>query len=168
MTVTEALTAAGLTPAASYSGEERTDDWILAIKTGSSQTVPAKYDVVADHVREHSGAINATTTESTYIRTGTVVQRTGASRQLTINGDRCVGDDAQDYLLSHAVKYGTGMAVHTNYVYFSALTGKGETGECTINVTSDVGGAANAPATFAAELRSVGTPSEYTYAAAQD
>ena len=51
-----------------------------------------------------------------------------------------MGDEVQDYIFSHDIKYGTGNTVVTNYVYFNILTGKGEKGTCSIIVNSDGGG----------------------------
>lgn len=70
MTVTEAVKLSGLTPSAAYTGVETTDDFLLAVQTEASQTDVKNWVVCADHVREHSGALNASTTDNTYIRTG--------------------------------------------------------------------------------------------------
>ncbi len=73
MTVTEAVTASGITPSADYKGIENTDDFVLAICTEASKKDAVKdWTVCADHVREHSGALNASTSDNTYIRTGPV------------------------------------------------------------------------------------------------
>ena len=159
MTVSETLAALktqkGIEPKASYTGTEDTDDFIFAVQTdSSSQTKESAWIVCADHVKEHSGALNASTTDEAFIRTGTVT---------TINGNRCVGDDFQDFALSHKIKYGTGSDVIVPYIYFSIRTGKGESGSASLIVTSDVGGAANASATFAMDVKAVGTPVEFDY-----
>lgn len=58
---------------------------VLAICTEASKKDAVKdWTVCADHVREHSGALNASTSDNTYIRTGPVttkgsVQRTSPS-----------------------------------------------------------------------------------------
>ena len=59
MTVTEAVTASGITPSADYKGIENTDDFVLAICTEASKEGCRQGDwtVCADHVREHSGAL---------------------------------------------------------------------------------------------------------------
>ena len=49
------------------------------------------------------------------------------------------------------------------YIYFSIRTGKGESGSAVLIVTSDAGGAANASATFAMDVKAVGTPVEFDY-----
>lgn len=163
MTVTEAVTNSGITPSADYAGIENTDDFVLAIQTESTQTKKSDWVVCADHVREHSGALNAQTSDNTYIRTGPVTTKGTTQRTLTVNGDRCVGDAFQDFVLSHKMKYGTGQSVVVPYLYFSLRTGKGEVGKAVIVVTSDVGGSAGAIATFACDVKGIGTPKEFDY-----
>ena len=84
-------------------------------------------------------------------------------RTFALNGNRCVGDAAQDFLLSHKVKFGSGQSVIFPYVYFSVKTGKGEKGRAAIIVTSDVGGAAGSKATFACDVKAIGIPDEFDY-----
>ena len=163
MTVTEAVTNSGITPSADYAGIENADDFVLAIQTESTQTKKSSWIVCADHVREHSGALNAQTSDNTYIRTGPVTTKGTTQRTLAVNGDRCVGDAFQDFVLSHKMKYGTGQSVIVPYLYFSLRTGKGEVGKAAIIVTSDVGGSAGAIATFAADVKGIGTPAEFDY-----
>ena len=52
------------------------------------------------------------------------------------------------------------------YIYFSLRTGKGEKGTCALIVTSDVGGSAGSPATFACDVKGIGIPDEFDYTAA--
>lgn len=168
MTVAETLAVLksekDIEPNASYAGEETADDFILAIQTdASTQTKEANWIVCADHVKEHSGALNASTSDEAFIRTGTVTTKTGTQRTLAVNGNRCVGDAFQDFVLSHKIKYGTGKDVIVPYIYFSVRTGKGEAGSASLVVTSDVGGAANTPATFAVDVKAVGTPKDFNY-----
>ena len=101
-----------------------------------------------------------------YIRTGNTTDKTGTQRTLAVNGDRCVGDAFQDFVLSHKIKYGTGSDVIVPYIYFSLRTGKGEKGSAAIIVTSDVGGAAGSKATFACDVKATGTPDEFDYTTA--
>ena len=95
--------------------------------------------------------------------TGTVTSKTGTQRTFSISGNRCVGDDFQDFALSHKIKYGTGSDVIVPYIYFSIRTGKGESGSASLIVTSDAGGAAGSPATFACDVKSIGIPAEFNY-----
>lgn len=164
MTVKEALTAAGITPNPEYTGVETADDMILGVQTEpSGQETPDKYTVVQEHVTEHSGAINASSSDTAYIRTGTVTTKTGAQRQITINGERFAGDDFQDFALSNKMLFATGKDAEVNYVYFSLRTGKGEQGKAVLMVSADASGSANNPAGFSAQLNAVGKPKEYTY-----
>ena len=163
MTVSEAITKSGITPSASYTGIETANDFVLAFQIESTQTKESQWIVCADHVKEHSGSLNATTEDSQYIRTGNVTEKTGTQRTLAVNGDRCVGDAFQDFVLSHKIVYGTGSDVIVPYIYFSLRTGKGEKGSAAIIVTTDVGGAAGSKATFACDVKAIGTPDEFDY-----
>lgn len=167
MTVSETVKGLGITPSSDYSGIENTDDFVLAICTeDSKKETVGDWIVCADHVREHSGALNASTSDNTYIRTGPVTTKGSVQRTLTINGDRYHGDAFQDFILSHKMLYGTGQSVILPYVYFSLCSGKGEKGEAVFIVTSDVGGSAGAIATFACDVKGIGTPAEFDYATA--
>lgn len=163
MTVSEAITKSGITPSASYTGIETANDFVLAFQIESTQTKESQWIVCADHVKEHSGSLNATTEDAQYIRTGNVTEKTGTQRTLAVNGDRYVGDAFQDFLLSHKIAFGSGQSVVVPYVYFSLRTGKGEKGEGALILTSDVGGSAGANATFAADFKGIGTPAEFDY-----
>lgn len=164
MTVAEAITKSGITPSASYTGIETADDFVFAIQTESAkQTKESAWIVCADHVKEHSGALNASTNSDTFIRTGPTDTKSAVQRTLSVNGNRCVGDAFQDFLLSRKIVFGTGSDVIVPYIYFSLRTGKGEKGSCTLVVTSDVGGAAGSPATFACDVKSIGVPGTFDY-----
>ena len=164
MTVAEAITKSGITPSASYTGIETADDFVFAIQTKSTKSKETDWVVCADHVKEHSGALNSSTTSDTFIRTGPTDTKSAVQRTLSVNGNRCVGDAFQDFLLSRKIVFGTDVIVP--YIYFSLRTGKGEKGSCSLIVTSDVGGAAGSPATFACDVKSIGAPDEFAYTAA--
>ena len=166
MTVKEALTAAGITPDEEYTGVETTDNFILGIQTeATGQETPDLYTVVQEHITEHSAAINNSSTDTAYIRTGTVTTKTGAQRQFTINGDRFAGDPFQDFALSNKMLFATGQDAVVKYVWFSLRTGKGEQGQAVLIVSNDASNAANNPAGFSCQLNAVGKPKEYTYSA---
>lgn len=169
MTVSATLAALktdrGLAPNASYTGPETADDFIFAIQTESTQSKVGDWIVCADHVKEHSGALNANTTDDVFIRTGNCTTKVSTQRTLSVNGNRCVGDEFQDFVLSHKIRFGSGADVIVPYVYFSLRTGAGEQGECALIVTSDAGGAAGSAATFAVDVKGIGTPTSYTYSA---
>ena len=57
----------------------------------------------------------------------------------------------------------TGVQTCALPIYFSLRTGKGEKGSAAIIVTSDVGGAAGSKATFACDVKAIGTPDEFDY-----
>ena len=165
MKVSELMT--GKTPSDEYAGITTADDMVLALNIGTPKgETPADYQVAQEGITEHTGALEAQTAESQYIRSGQVTTKTGTSRTFTVNGDRFCGDAFQDALLAHAMKYGTGQAVIVDYVYFNILTGKGEQGQVSVAIEDDLAGAAGENASWTATLTSRGTPTEYTYAPA--
>lgn len=168
MTVSETLAALkakkGIEPKVNYTGTEKADDFIFAIQTDSStQTKVEDWIVFAERVKEHSGALNASTEDVAYIRAGTVTEKGETQRTFSLNGNRCVGDSAQDFLLSHKIKFGSGSEIVFPYVYFSAKTGKGEKGSAAFIVTADASGSASNSAGFACDVKGVGIPAEFDY-----
>ena len=165
MKLSELMT--GVTPNATYEGWVTNDDFVFAIDTNPSaeaKTSEKDYAVVQIGIQGLDAQMNPITQDKTYIRAGQSTMKTGTQRSFSMSGDRYVGDDAQDYIFGHAIKYGTGQKVITNYVYFNMLTGKGEKGQVSIIVNSDGGGNAGESSAVDVEFRKVGaTPEEYTY-----
>ena len=161
MTILELM--AGRTPSAAFKGFSTADDMMLAIDFAGSATDVHDYIVAQTGITEQSGALSAQTQTSQYLRTGEVTTKTGTSRSFTVNGDRYNGDEFQDAILAHAIKYGTGQSVIRPYVYFNMLTGAGERGNISIAIEDDLSGAAGENASFSATLTSTVMPTEYTY-----
>ena len=165
MTVKELITAVGFTPGTKKAGEVKTNHYILGIQTENTQTKETDYTVAGPHVEALGSGIEAETEDASYMYEGKSTSRTSAQRTFSISGKRLAGDAFQDWACSHKIKYGTGSDVVVPYVYFDAITGEGEKGKLTINVTSDGDGDANTLAAFTVEASSVGIPEEYTYSA---
>lgn len=162
MTVTELMT--GKTPNPSYEGFSTADDYVLAVNLADTPaTSPNGYYVAQLGITEHSGAMEAVTVEKQYMRAGQMLTKTGTKRTFAITGDRYFGDEFQDAILAHSLKYGTGQATVREFVYFNLLTGKGEKGKVSITVEADPGGVPGENANFGATLTAVGTPEEYEY-----
>lgn len=157
------------TPNADYEGWVTNDDYVLAIDLspgGETATAVSDYAVVEMGIAGLDSQMNPITVDKTYIRAGQNTMKTGTQRSFTLSGDRYAGDEAQDYCLSHAIKYGTGNGVVTNYVYFNILNGKGEKGQVSIIVNSDGSGNAGESSAVDIELKKIGSnPAEYTYSA---
>lgn len=158
----------GVSPKADYTGWVTNDDFVFAIDitpNAAQATKETDYAVVQMGIEGLDAQLNPVTQEKQYIRSGKSTQKTGTQRSFAVSGDRYIGDEAQDYIMSHKVKYGTGNGVMTNYVYFNILTGKGEKGQCSIIVNSDGSGVSGEAAAIDVEFRKVGAmPIEYTYA----
>lgn len=157
------------TPSADYEGWVTNDDYVFAINTNpgaASATSISDYAVVEMGISGLDAQLNPVTQDKQYIRTGQNTMKTGTQRSFTTSGDRYIGDAAQDYCLSHKMKYGTGNSVVTDYVYFNILTGKGEKGQVSVIVNSDGSGNAGESSTVDIEFKKIGSnPVEYTYSA---
>lgn len=160
----------GYAPKADYEGWVTNDDWVFAINlapNAETATAVSDYGVVQMGIEGLDAQLNPITVDKTYIRAGQSTQRTGTQRSFKVSGDRYIGDDVQDYIFSHGIKYGTGQAVVTDYVYFNILNGKGEKGQVSIIINSDAGGNAGESSSIDVEFKKVGSvPVEYTYSAA--
>lgn len=168
MKLSELMTNANLNP--TFEGVVTNDDFVLAVDCG--ETPAADFDKAADFAVVQLGVtgldsnLNPITQDKTYIRAGQSTTKTGNQRSFSVTGDRYVGDEFQDFALSHAIKYGTGQKVVRKYVYFNVITGEGESGECTIIVNSDGSGEAGNSAEIDIELKKSGSaPAEFTYSA---
>lgn len=159
----------GRTVNADYEGWVTNDDYVFAINTspgGTSTTTDGNFEVVEMGIAGLDSQMNPVTQDKQYIRSGQNTMKTGTQRSFSVTGDRYVGDPAQDFCLSHAMKYGTGNNVVTDYLYFNILNGKGEKGRVSIIVNSDGSGNAGESSAVDIEFKKIGSnPAEYTYAA---
>ena len=159
----------GRTPNADYEGWVTNDDFVFAINLdphGTETTAVKDYGVVQMGIEGLDAQLNPITQDKTYIRAGQSTMRTGTQRSFKVSGDRYIGDEVQDYLFGHGIKYGTGNGVVTDYVYFNILNGKGEKGQVSIIINSDGGGNAGESAAIDGEFKKIGNvPAEYTYSA---
>lgn len=153
-----------------FEGVVTNDDYVLAVDCGEK---PAEdFDTVGNFAVVQLGVagldsnLNPITQDKTYIRAGQSTTKTGNQRSFSVTGDRYIGDEFQDFALSHAIKYGTGQTVVRKYVYFNIVTGTGESGEVTIIINSDGNGEAGNSAEIDIELKKSGSaPAEFTYSA---
>lgn len=166
MKLSELMANAKLNP--TFTGFVTNDDYVLALDCG--ETAAADFTSVDDFAVVQLGVagldsnLNPITQDKTYIRAGQSTAKTGNQRSFSVTGDRYAGDEFQDFVLSHDVKYGTGQTVVRKYVYFNIVTGKGEKGDCCIIVNSDGSGEAGNSAEIDIELKKSGAaPTEYEY-----
>lgn len=151
-----------------YEGFTTNDDYVLAVDCGETPatdfTKAGDFSVVQLGVAGLDSNLNPITQDKTYIRAGQSTAKTGNQRSFSVTGDRYIGDEFQDFALSHNIKYGTGQTVVRKYVYINIKTGKGESGECCIIINSDGSGEAGNSAEIDIELKKSGSaPEEYTY-----
>lgn len=152
-------------PSADYEGWVTNDDFVLAVDITGTEAV-GDYVVAEIGVSGLDSNLNPITQDKTYIRAGQSTMKTGNQRSFSLSGDRYAGDEFQDYIMSHKIKYGTGSGVVVPYVYFCLLNGKGERGKVSVIVNSDGSGEAGNSAEIDVELKKSGSlPDEYTYSA---
>lgn len=168
MKLSELMTGANLNP--DFEGVVTNDDFVLAVDCGETPVTDfenaGEFAVVQLGVAGLDSSMNPITQDKTYIRAGQSTTKTGNQRSFSITGDRYAGDEFQDFALSHSIKYGTGQSVVRKYVYFNIITGKGESGECSIIVNSDGSGEAGNSAEIDIELKKSGSaPAEFSYSA---
>lgn len=157
---------AGYTPSAEFAGVATNDDFVLAIdiSEGGAEE-PANYVVVQSGISAVDAQLSPETDEKTYIRAGKVTNKTATQRTFNLSGDRMFGDEFQDFVLSHAIKFGTGQKVIKPYIFFSLLTGEGEKGTASIIVNSDGSGDAGASAEIDIDIMATAAPESYTWSA---
>lgn len=100
----------GYTVNPDYEGWVTNDDYVFAIDVepeGSTVTTDGDYEVVEVGIAGLDSQMNPVTQDKQYIRSGQNTMKTGTQRSFAVIGDRYVGDPAQDYCLSHKMKYGT-------------------------------------------------------------
>ena len=154
-----------------FEGFVTNDDWVLALDCG--ETAATDFTKVSDFAVVQLGVagldsnLNPVTQDKQYIRAGQSTAKTGNQRSFAVTGDRYIGDEFQDFVLSHAIKYGVGQAVIRKYVYFNIITGEGEQGEVAIIVNSDGSGEAGNNSEIDIELKKSGAqPAVYNWTAA--
>lgn len=157
----------GHTPSADFEGFVTADDMVLAIDISAEhKAAVGDYAVVQMGISGVDPSLNSETKDKQYLRSGKSSTKTATQRQFKISGDMYIGDEAQDFMMSHKIKYGTGQTVIVNYVFFNMLTGRGEKGQATVAVNSDGSGNSGDSAGIDIQLSKVGAaPEEYTYSA---
>lgn len=166
MKLSELMANATINP--DFTGFVTNDDFVLAIDCGATPAADLEsvenFAVVQLGVAGLDSNLNPITQDKTYIRAGQSTAKTGNQRSFSVTGDRYVGDEFQDFALSHEIKYGTGQTVIRKYVYFNIVTGKGESGDCCIIINSDGSGEAGNSSEIDIELKKSGAaPDEFSY-----
>lgn len=154
-------------PSPSFKGIVTNDDNILAVDISETQTGEvSSFAVVQGAIEGVDAQVNAKVSDKQYIRAGASTTKTGTQRTFKATGDRYIGDEFQDYVFDPKRMYGVGESCVAGYVWFNALTGKGEKGKVTIMVNSDGSGNAGETAGIDVELRKTGDmPEAYSYSA---
>ncbi len=153
------------TPDPNFNGFITNNDIVLAIDSSDNQDDdPNNYIVVGTGIQGVDYSLNAETQDTGYLYVGKSTTKTATQFTAKVTGDRYVGDEAQDYILSHKIAFGTGAAVVKKFVAFCFLTGKGYQGKVSIIVNSTGAGSYNENAKIDIDFKATGVNvSEYEY-----
>lgn len=152
-----------------FAGVTLADDYVLAINLNGhvADSDPGAYTVVEAGLKSTDGQLNPEEKTNSYIRKGKSTTKTGVQRSFSLDMDRYIGDEAQDFFDSYDVKYGTGQKCVVDYVFFNMLTGKGEKGMMSVIVNTDCSGGSEENSGLSVDLKSTGVkPEAYTYSSA--
>ena len=149
----------------SFEGIVVTDNMVLLVDCSEEQKADIDdYAVVQAGLKSTSGSLNPEEKTNSYIRQGKSTTKTGTQREIGFELDRYVGDEFQDYALSHDMLYAIGQKAVVNYAYFNMITGVGEKGKGTLSISSDAGGNAEENLTVSGSIKKSGAiPAKLTY-----
>lgn len=149
-----------------FKGFLTTDNMVLAVDISADQNADVDdYAVVCyGGGTDRSSSLNPEKKTSSYFYKGKSTLKTGNQRTIEFTEDRFVGDDFQDYALSHDQKYAVGQAAIKNYVYFNTLTGEGEKGQGSLIISDDGSGAPEENLSVSGSIEKSGAnPVKFTY-----
>lgn len=153
----------GYTPNPSYKGAITPDDWVFAIGTTSDADV-SDFIVAQGNIIGIDASMNTSTQDTQYIREGQSTTKVNTQPTYKVTGDRYVGNDFQDFCLSHKMVYSIGADAVVPYVYFNVRNGMGERGTASVVVNSTSSGNAGETSGFDVDFTKYGAmPEEYTY-----
>ena len=149
-----------------FKGFVTTDDMILAVDISPEQNADIDNYAVAcmGGGTDRSSSLNPEEKTNSYYYKGKSTLKTGNQRTIDFSEDRYIGDDFQDFALSHEKKYATGQKAIVNYAYFNALTGEGEKGKGSLIISDDGSGAPEENLSVSGSIKKSGAnPAKFTY-----
>lgn len=156
---------ASVTTDSGFNGYVTTDNMVLAIDTSAEQKADVDdYAVAYMGFTNRSSSLNPKEKTSSYYYHGESTVKTGNQRTIDWEAERYVGDDFQDFAVSHEMKYAKGQKSIVNYAYFNMLTGSGEKGKGTLIISNDGSGAPEENLVIGGSIKKSGEePVQFTY-----
>lgn len=114
---------------------------------------------VGDGFNNATTALNEALYQASFLTDGGYgsTEVTGGQLTVTLSGVRKIGDDAQDYIFSDAVKNNFGKARKTSF-RMTDTQGNAISGNCTLAKISESGGDSNQPNAVSVEIHFNGKP----------
>lgn len=148
-----------------FSGFVTTDNMVLAVDISAEQNADVDdYAVAHMGFTSRSSSLNPEEKTTSYYYHGKSTMKTGNQRTIDWEAERYVGDEFQDFAVSHEMKYAKGQKSIVNYTYFNVLTGCGEKGKGTLIISNDGSGAPEENLIISGSIKKSGEePVQFTY-----
>lgn len=157
---------AGVMTDPDYKGFVTTDNMVLAVDITPEQKADVDDFAVVCAMggTDRSSSLNPEEKTNSYYYHGKSTLKTGNQRSIDFTEDRYIGDEFQDFALSHDMKYATGQKAIVKYAYFNTLTGEGEKGSGTLTITDDGSGAPEENLSISGSIKKSGAnPEKFVY-----
>lgn len=157
---------AGVETNPDFKGFVLTDQMVCAVDISENQSADVDdYAVVCGGGgTDRKSSLNPEEKSSSYYYKGKSTTKTGNQRTIDFTEDRYIGDEFQDFALSHDIKYAVGQKAIVKYVYFNALTGEGEKGSGSLIISDDGSGAPEENLSISGSIKKSGAnPEKFTY-----
>lgn len=148
-----------------FEGYVTTDQMVLAVDISSDQSADVDdYAIAYMGCTDRSSSLNPKEKTNAYYYHGDSTTKTGNQRTIDFTEDRYIGDEFQDFALSHEMKYAVGQKAIVNYVYFNTLTGEGEKGTGSLIISDDGSGAPEENLSVSGSIKKSGAnPEKFVY-----
>lgn len=136
------------------------NDFVLALGKNDKDENVSQYTVLSDSCSEIKASVISDVALRKYVVSGGSFHRQTAVRKFTVTMYRRRNDPVFELLCGVPALFATEHTDIYNYVFFDAVTGKGEKGKVTADVFCDAQGSAGLPAVLSVDLYGCGTPPE--------
>ncbi len=149
-----------------FKGFVTTDQMIAAADVSESQNADVDDYAIIGYGggTDRKSSLNPEEKSNSYYYKGKSTTKTGNQRTVDFTEDRFIGDEFQDFAMSHEIKYAKGQKAVVNYVYFNMLTGLGEKGKGSLIISDDGSGAPMENLSISGSIKKCDAdPEEFTY-----
>lgn len=156
---------AAVTTDPNFVGFITTDQITLAVDISPDQSADIDdFAVAYMGFTDKSSSLNPKEKTTSYYIHGESSIKTGNQRTVDFKAERYKGDEFQDFVTSHEMKYAKGQKSIVRYAIINMLTGEGEIGKGTLILSDDGSGAPEENLSISGSIKKSGEdPSELHY-----